>query len=216
MADKRPRPARAQNARTGVGPDTAPAATDRPGRDPGGARHRRHARLQRRPDARADLSGHSPLGRGQDHPRRRRLPRRHGRHRPAAWAGRDHPPPEPRLRRQPEDLLRRRPRGRRRRRRHAPSRLPVRRDPHPRPGPAHPRWDQGPDARQSLPGRSPRRRHAALEVRQQPRAHRPSRTSPSGSTCPNTTPDSGPTAAACSRRSRTTSTATTSSSTRSW
>ena len=45
-----------------------------------------------------------------------------------------------------------------------------------------------PDARQPLPGRPAGRRHAALEVRQQPLPDRSSRTSPSGSTCPSTTP----------------------------
>ena len=117
-----------------------------------------------------------------------------------ARARRDHPPPEPRLRRQPEDLLRRGARGRRRHRRHAPPRLPVRRDPDP--GARSPRSSDGdarPDARQPLPGRPAGRRHAALEVRQQPLPDRPSRTWPSGSTCPSTTPACGPTAGACSR-----------------
>ena len=75
---------------------------------------------------------------------------------------------EPRLRRQPEDVLRRGAGGRRRHRGHAPPRLPVRRDADP--GPDRP--DRGrlarPDAGQPVPGRSAGRRDAALEVRQQP------------------------------------------------
>ena len=128
---------------------------------------------------------------------------------------RDHPQPEPRLRRQPEDLLRRGARGRRRHRRHAPPRLPVRRDADPGAHRADRRRRARPDARQPVPGRPAGRRHAALEVRQQPVPDRSSRTSPSGSTCPSTTPGCGPTAGTCSRRSRTSSTATTSCSTRS-
>ena len=52
--------------------------------------------------------------------------------RPPARARRDHPQPEPGLRRQPEDVLRRRPGRRRRHRGHAPPGLPVRRDADPR------------------------------------------------------------------------------------
>ena len=76
-------------------------------------------------------------------------------------------------------------------------------------------WNPRPDARQPLPRRPARWRHAPLEVRQQPLPDRRSRTARSGSTCPSTTPACGPTAGTCSRRSRTTSTATTSSSIRS-
>ncbi len=93
-------------------------------------RHR-HARLQRRPDARAHV---------RRHPAR---PDRHGsswsttcrRTRPSTSPGSSastsSSTAEPRLRRQPEDVLRRGARGRRRHRRHAPPGLPVRRDAHP-------------------------------------------------------------------------------------
>ena len=107
------------------------------------------------------------------HPGRRPVPRRHrGRGRAAEPPG-GGPPPEPRLRRQPEDLLRHRPGRGRRRGRHAPPRLPVRRHPHPRAGRPHPgrRRRHGPG--QPLPRRPAGRRHAPLEVRGQPVPHHP-------------------------------------------
>ena len=103
-----------------------------------------------------------------DHPRRRRLERRDRRDRPAAGPRRDHPQPEPRLRRQPEDLLRRGARGRRGHRRDAPPGLPVRRDADPGPRRADRRRRARPDARQPVPGRPAGGRHAPLEVRHQP------------------------------------------------
>ncbi len=78
------------------------------------------------------------------------------------------------------------------------------------------RGRRGPHAGQPLPGRSAGGRDAELEVRLQPLPHRRSRTSPSGCGSRSTTPASGPTPGASSRRSRTTATRTTSSSTRSW
>ena len=72
-----------------------------------------------------------------------------------------------------------------------------------------------PDARQPLPGRPAGRRHAAVWKFVSNRFLTTSRTSPSSSTCPSTTPACAPTAGGCSRRSRTSRTATTSCSTRS-
>ncbi len=63
-------------------------------------------------------------------------------------------PAEPRLRRQPEDLLRRGAGGRRRHRGHAPPRLPVRRHADPGPDRADRRRLARPDAGQPVPGRS--------------------------------------------------------------
>ena len=48
------------------------------------AAHHRDARLQRRPDARADVRRHPARPRRQDHPRRRRVARRDGRDRPSS------------------------------------------------------------------------------------------------------------------------------------
>ena len=89
-----------------------------------------------------------------------------GRDRAAARARRHHPQPEPRLRRQPEDVLRRGPRCRAPRSSSCSTRLPVRRDAHPRPDRPDRRRIARPDARQPVPGRSAGRRDAALEVRQ--------------------------------------------------
>ena len=108
-------------------------------REPAPHRRHRHAGLQRRQDAGADVRRHSARPGPPDHPRGRRVARRDGRHRAPARPGRDHPQPEPGLRRQPEDVLRRGPRGRRGRRGDAPSGLPVRRDAHPRADRADPR-----------------------------------------------------------------------------
>src|SRR5664280_407396 len=69
---------------------------------------------------------------------------------------------------QPEDLLRRGAGDGRRGRDHAAPRLPVRRDADPRARGADPPRGRGPHARQPLPRRSPRRRHADLEVHLEP------------------------------------------------
>ena len=140
----------------------------RPAAASGWPRHDRDARLQRGPHPRADVRGRAPRPRRPGDPRRRRLARPDRGDRPPARPRGDRPPPEPRLRRQPEDLLRRGARSGRRRRGHAPSRLPVRRDPDPGARRADPARRDGPHARQPLPGRSAGRRDAALEVRQQP------------------------------------------------
>ena len=66
--------------------------------------------------------------------------------------------------------------------------------------------ERGPDARQPVPRRPARRRHAELEVRLQPVPHRRRERWRSGSTCPSTTRACAPTAGGCSRRSRTAST----------
>ena len=93
--------------------------------------------------------------------------------------------------------------------------LPVRRDADPGTHRADRRRDARPDARQPVPGRSAGRRDAALEVRQQSVPDRPRE--PGLRAPPVRVPHRacGPTAAACSRPCRTSSTATTSCSTRS-
>ena len=78
------------------------------------------------------------------------------------------------LRRQPEDVLPRGPAARRRRRRDAASRRPVRAGADPEHGRADPGRAGGPRARLAAgaAGHGPGQRHAALEVRGQPLAHR--------------------------------------------
>ena len=119
---------------------------------------------------------------------------------PPPAAARGLAPPQRGLRRQPEDLLPRGAAARRRRRGDAAPRRPVRAGADRQHGRADPRrarptWCSARGSR--VPGHGARERHAALEVRGQPRAHGGREPDHGHASCPRPTPATAPTRAAC-------------------